>query len=67
MNRLPRIKRAAVTSLATFALSATVTIACGDGKDGEPTPAHIAEIAKRLQSYRPRSRQDPLFSGLLAA
>jgi 5-methyltetrahydrofolate--homocysteine methyltransferase len=31
------------------------------------TPAHIAEIAKRLASYRPRSRQDPLFSTLLAA
>jgi 5-methyltetrahydrofolate--homocysteine methyltransferase len=31
------------------------------------TPAHIAEIAKRVGAYRPRSRQDPLFSGLLAA
>jgi 5-methyltetrahydrofolate--homocysteine methyltransferase len=31
------------------------------------TPAHIAEIARRLQAYRPRSRRDPLFSGLLAA
>lgn len=31
------------------------------------TPEHIAEMAKRLGSYRPRSRQDPLFSGLLAA
>jgi 5-methyltetrahydrofolate--homocysteine methyltransferase len=31
------------------------------------TPAHIAEIAKRLNGYRPRSRHDPLFSGLLAA
>jgi 5-methyltetrahydrofolate--homocysteine methyltransferase len=31
------------------------------------TPAHIAEIARRLQSYRPRSRKDPLFSDLLAA
>ena len=28
------------------------------------TPAHIAEIAKRVGSYRPRSRHDPLFSGL---
>ena len=31
------------------------------------TPEHIAEIAKRLGRYRPRSRHDPLFSGLLAA
>jgi 5-methyltetrahydrofolate--homocysteine methyltransferase len=31
------------------------------------TPEHIAEIAKRLSRYRPRTRQDPLFSGLLAA
>ena len=31
------------------------------------TPAHIAEIARRLGGYRPRSRHDPLFSGLLAA
>jgi 5-methyltetrahydrofolate--homocysteine methyltransferase len=31
------------------------------------TPEHIAEIARRLRSYRPRSRQDPLFSTLLAA
>jgi 5-methyltetrahydrofolate--homocysteine methyltransferase len=31
------------------------------------TPDHIAEIAKRLQSYRPRTRHDKLFSGLLAA
>ena len=31
------------------------------------TPEHIAEIARRLGSYRPRSRQDPLFSTLLAA
>ena len=31
------------------------------------TPAHIAEIAKRLQAYRPRTRQDPLFGHLLAA
>ena len=30
------------------------------------TPDHIAEIARRLGGYRPRSRQDPLFSGLLA-
>ncbi len=31
------------------------------------TPEHIAEIARRLSTYRPRSRRDPLFSGLLAA
>jgi 5-methyltetrahydrofolate--homocysteine methyltransferase len=31
------------------------------------TPAHIAEIAKRLGTYRPRTRQDPLFTSLLAA
>ena len=31
------------------------------------TPEHIAEIAKRLSRYRPRSRHDPLFSTLLAA
>jgi 5-methyltetrahydrofolate--homocysteine methyltransferase len=31
------------------------------------TPAHIAEIARRLNGIRPRSRHDPLFSGLLAA
>ncbi len=31
------------------------------------TPAHIAEIARRLAGYRPRSRHDPLFSNLLAA
>jgi 5-methyltetrahydrofolate--homocysteine methyltransferase len=31
------------------------------------TPEHIAEIARRLKAYRPRSRQDPLFSSLLAA
>jgi 5-methyltetrahydrofolate--homocysteine methyltransferase len=31
------------------------------------TPAHIAEIARRVGGYRPRTRQDPLFSGLLAA
>jgi 5-methyltetrahydrofolate--homocysteine methyltransferase len=28
------------------------------------TPAHIAEIAKRVGAYRPRGRHDPLFSGL---
>ena len=31
------------------------------------TPEHIAEIAKRLSTYRPRTRHDPLFSGLVAA
>ncbi len=31
------------------------------------TPEHIAEIARRVGSFRPRGRQDPLFSGLLAA
>ena len=31
------------------------------------TPEHIAEIARRLRPYRPRSRHDPLFTGLLAA
>jgi 5-methyltetrahydrofolate--homocysteine methyltransferase len=31
------------------------------------TPEHIAEIARRVGAYRPRTRQDPLFTGLLAA
>ena len=31
------------------------------------TPDHIAEIARRVGSYRPRGRHDPLFSGLLVA
>jgi 5-methyltetrahydrofolate--homocysteine methyltransferase len=31
------------------------------------TPAHIAEIAKRVSAYRPRSRHDPLFAGLKQA
>ena len=31
------------------------------------TPAHIAEIAKRVGNYRPRSRHDPLFSRLVGA
>ena len=31
------------------------------------TPDHIAEIARRVANYRPRTRQDPLFSTLLAA
>jgi 5-methyltetrahydrofolate--homocysteine methyltransferase len=31
------------------------------------TPEHIAEIARRVSSYRPRSRHDPLFTALKAA
>lgn len=31
------------------------------------TPEHIAEIAKRVAAYRPRSRHDPLFGALMAA
>ena len=31
------------------------------------TPDHIAEMARRLRPYRPRTRHDPLFSSLLAA
>ncbi|MBC7991728.1 MAG: homocysteine S-methyltransferase family protein [Rhizobacter sp.] len=31
------------------------------------TPDHIAEIARRVANYRPRTRHDPLFSGLVAA
>ena len=31
------------------------------------TPDHIAQIAARVARYRPRSRHDPLFAGLLAA
>jgi 5-methyltetrahydrofolate--homocysteine methyltransferase len=31
------------------------------------TPEHIAAIAQRVSAYRPRTRHDPLFSGLLAA
>ncbi len=31
------------------------------------TPDHIAEIARRVGSYRPRGRHDPLFTPLLAA
>jgi 5-methyltetrahydrofolate--homocysteine methyltransferase len=31
------------------------------------TPEHIAEIARRVATYRPRSRRDPLFAQLLAA
>ncbi len=31
------------------------------------TPEHIAQIARRVAAYRPRSRHDPLFGDLLAA
>lgn len=31
------------------------------------TPDHIAAIAQRVSAYRPRSRRDPLFSGLVTA
>jgi len=31
------------------------------------TPDHIAEIARRVSAYRPRSRRDPLFTGLVEA
>ncbi len=31
------------------------------------TPEHIAEIARRVGAYRPRTRHDPLFRTLLAA
>jgi 5-methyltetrahydrofolate--homocysteine methyltransferase len=50
--------------LEEFAKSGFLNIAggcCGT------TPAHIAQIAQRVGAYRPRSRHDPLFSGLLAA
>jgi len=52
------------TLLEDFARSGFLNIAggcCGT------TPEHIAEIARRLQTYRPRARHDPLFSPLLAA
>jgi len=47
-----------------FAKSGFINIAggcCGT------TPEHIAEIARRVGTFRPRSRRDPLFTGLLAA
>ncbi len=50
--------------LEEFARSGFLNIAggcCGT------TPEHIAEIARRVKAYRPRSRRDPLFTGLLAA
>ena len=31
------------------------------------TPEHIAEIARRVGGYRPRSRRDPLFTPLMPA
>ena len=50
--------------LEEFARSGFLNIAggcCGT------TPEHIAEIARRVKAYRPRSRRDPLFSALVAA
>lgn len=50
--------------LEDFARSGFLNIAggcCGT------TPAHIAEIARRLGTYRPRSRRDPLLTHLLDA
>jgi 5-methyltetrahydrofolate--homocysteine methyltransferase len=50
--------------LAEFAQAGFVNIVggcCGT------TPEHIAEIARRVSAYRPRTKADPLFSGLLAA
>jgi 5-methyltetrahydrofolate--homocysteine methyltransferase len=52
------------TLLAEFAKSGFLNLAggcCGT------TPEHIAEIKRRVSVYRPRLRQDPLFSPLLAA
>jgi 5-methyltetrahydrofolate--homocysteine methyltransferase len=52
------------TLMEEFAKSGFLNIAggcCGT------TPEHIAEIARRVGAYRPRSRRDPLFAGLLAA
>ena len=50
--------------MAEFAKAGFLNIAggcCGT------TPDHIAAICKQVSAYRPRHRQDPLFSGLLAA
>jgi 5-methyltetrahydrofolate--homocysteine methyltransferase len=50
--------------MAEFAKSGFLNIAggcCGT------TPEHIAAIRQQVSAYRPRTRQDPLFSGLLAA
>jgi 5-methyltetrahydrofolate--homocysteine methyltransferase len=46
-----------------FAKSGFINIAggcCGT------TPEHIAAIRQQVSAYRPRTRQDPLFSGLVA-
>ncbi len=51
------------TLLEDFAKSGFLNIAggcCGT------TPEHVAEIARRLKTYRPRSRHDPLFTQLAA-
>ena len=50
--------------MAEFAKSGFLNIAggcCGT------TPEHIAAIRQQVSAYRPRTRQDPLFSGLMAA
>ncbi|MCP5270752.1 MAG: homocysteine S-methyltransferase family protein [Burkholderiaceae bacterium] len=50
--------------MAEFAKAGFLNIAggcCGT------TPEHIAAIRQQVSAYRPRSRHDPLFSGLLAA
>ncbi len=50
--------------MAEFAKSGFLNIAggcCGT------TPEHIAAIRQQVSAYRPRSRRDPLFSGLLSA
>ncbi len=50
--------------MAEFARSGFLNIAggcCGT------TPEHIAAIREQVSAYRPRSRRDPLFSGLLSA
>jgi 5-methyltetrahydrofolate--homocysteine methyltransferase len=50
--------------LAEFAQAGFVNIVggcCGT------TPEHIAAIAQKVGTYRPRSKADPLFSGLMAA
>jgi len=52
------------TLLGEFAAAGFLNIAggcCGT------TPAHIAEIARRVSPYRPRPRHEPLFTRLLAA
>ncbi len=52
------------TLLEEFAKNGLLNIAggcCGT------TPEHIAEIARRVSAYRPRARQERIFSALLAA